>query len=235
MRKNDEFSELQKIAEGHAGDRHFTPADRVPKSLVYRDRKGRRIGVPEDPSLSIEDFADMVTADMDTRDVGGNLSGFGNFLVHEGREGDVYGERTKLPEGDVDVAEQDLYPEGTPGRGTEIDGEESFDALRSSAAQLRARRTVAQWERDLNTLEARFKQVVKNAQVCENKGDVTNAGQWDKRAVSLGRTILALRNKIKARKLYERDAAANEPDVYEEQPTGLTGFDDLKSQTNTGE
>lgn len=226
-----EFRELQKIAEGHASDKHFIPASKVAKSLIYRDRKGRRIGVPEDPSISSDDFLDVVTAGLDSRDVGGNLSGFGNFLVHEGHEQDVYGGRTRMPEGDVEVAEQDLYPDGTPGRGTEIDGEESFDALKSSARQLAARRTVAQWERDLKVLETRFTQVVKNAQICENKGDVSNAGAWDKRAVSLGRTILALRSKIKARRLYERDAAAApQQDEYEATPTGLTGFDDLKSQ-----
>lgn len=225
------IDELRGLAAQHTRDAKFTPARQVVGMQNYRNSKGERIGMPLKPNVEGEVFDNMVLSGINPREASGPLSGFGNFLVKQGHLDDVYGDRTTLPEGGADVAEQDLYDEGTPGRGTEIDGEKSFDALRSAANRVIARRTVAQWKRDLGVLENRFDIILKQAQICENKGDLDKAALWDRKAISLGRTIRSLKDKIQSRELYERQAAAPvEENEYEEVPSGLAGFDNLEDQ-----
>jgi len=184
--------------------------------------------MPPNPELDMDEFSNVVMAGVNPREIDGPLTGFGNFLVQQGHSNEVYAGKTTLPEGEV--AEQDLYDEGTPGKGTEID-DDSFESLKSTAMQLAARRAVGQWQRDLKVLEARFASILKQAQVCENRKDFDKAALWDNKAVALARTIDTLRSKIASRVAYERIAAEPvEKDEYEEVPTGMAGSDNLKDE-----
>jgi len=222
------LDELNGLADTHRRDTRFTPASKIATTVQYRNRKGERIGMPPNPELDMDEFSNVVMAGVNPREIDGPLTGFGNFLVQQGHSNEVYAGKTTLPEGEV--AEQDLYDEGTPGKGTEID-DDSFESLKSTAMQLAARRAVGQWQRDLKVLEARFASILKQAQVCENRKDFDKAALWDNKAVALARTIDTLRSKIASRVAYERIAAEPvEKDEYEEVPTGMAGSDNLKDE-----
>lgn len=221
------LDELNGLADAHRRDTSFTPASKVATSVRYRNAKGERIGMPPNPELGFDEFANVVVAGV--KETRGPLSGFGNFLLQQGHSDEVYAGSTTLPEGNV--AEQDLYDEGTPGKGTEIEGKDSFESMKSTAMQLAARRAVGQWQRDLKVLEARFVSILKQAQTCENRKEWDKAGIWDRRAVALARSIDTLRSKIASRVAYERMGAAPvQKDEYEEVPSGLGGFDNLKDE-----
>lgn len=212
------LKDLQARANSRDMKAEFTPANDVPTMHEYRNKKGERIGIPARPrELSDVDFADIITSGL--KGGGGTLSGFGNFLIEQGHREEVYGgsedRHTTLPEGNV--AEQDLYEEGTPGAGYQIDKEDdSFETLKSTGRQIAARRTIAQWQSDLGVLKNRFIEIQKQAQKLENDGDLERANILDRKCVSLGRKILALRSRIQARKNYEQQMMQ-----FDEAPSGL--------------
>jgi len=211
------LKDLRARAESRDMRAEFVPASRVETMQEYRNKRGERIGMPARPrELSDADFADIVMSGLDKQ--AGPLSGFGNFLVEQGHPDEVYGgsDRTTLPTGNV--AEQDLYEDGTPGAGYPIDEEdESFDTLKSSGRQIAARRTMMQWMNDLKVLEARFDEIQEQAQILENKGDLERAAILDRQSINLGKKILSYRDKIAARRNYESEMMR-----FEDAPSGLS-------------
>lgn len=229
MKKTEgKLGDLQKRAGSRDMSAKMTPGAKVNKPrFYYFDEAGERVPVYERPrGLGHVALADLVVSGLDEANAG-SLSGFGNWMVHEGRDDEIEPEKrrgatTVLPEGNV--AEQDLYDRGTPGGGSEL-GEESFEVLRTSGREIAARRTISQWRRDLDVLTGRFDEVLNESQKHADKGDEARASILLDRAQRLGQQIRNLRNKISAREQYEAESLN-----YEDMPSSLATlgeFDDL--------
>jgi len=167
-----------------------------------------RIGIPMRPDIPQRGneiaFADLVMAGL-KENSGGGRTGFGVWLTEHAREDEAHIGATRLPSGAADVAEQDLYMEGTPGKGVElVEGEEYSSVSAVASKRLIARKTLAQMEEDLVLLKQRFAELLYEAQTLENSGDQVRAGLYDRRAIALKTRIARLEQTIiPTRRRYE--------------------------------
>lgn len=210
------LKDLRKIADRY--DKKATFNRNVPTMVDYRNNKGERIGIPAPPP--VDDI--MTGLGGSDNDVSGPLAGFGNYLLQQGHTMDEIraAGRTELPEGDTDVAEQDLAPDRTPGGGTELDDEYGLDEIEANRRV--ARRTISQWEEDVEILKTRLNSLILTAQRLEDNGQIKKAQLFDRKAIKLAREIKALEAKINARKNYENDMRD-----YEDMTTGIMPSDEL--------